>query len=427
MFRPSDDTASTSRNPAGASRPFFGWWVVAATFATAVFGWGFGFYGPTIYLHAVVERTEWSVALVSSAVTAHFLVGVGVIANLPRLYRVLGIPLVTVSGAVLLAAGVFGWAVAAEPWQLFVAAIASGIGWVGLGAAAVNALVAPWFVRSRPAALGMAYNGASVGGVIFSPLWVALIAGLGFAGAAAAAGAVMVVAVAALAITVFSVTPERLGQVPDGDAPGKVSISITSPSAAPLPGASLWRDRHFLTLAVGTALGLFAQIGLIAHLFSVLVPALGAQNAGFAMGLATASAIAGRTLVGWLMPVRADRRVVACASYAVQVAGSVILLSAAGSHIPLLLLGVVLFGAGIGNATSLPPLIAQVEFVPADVLRVVPLIVAIGQAAYAFAPAAFGLLRTASLGGASESTLLFGAAALVQVLTIACVLAGRRS
>jgi hypothetical protein len=427
MLWPSDDTASASRNPAGASRPFFGWWVVAATFVTAVFGWGFGFYGPTIYLHAVVERTGWSVALVSSAVTAHFLVGVGVIANLPRLYRVLGIPLVTVSGAVLLAAGVFGWAVAAEPWQLFVAAIASGIGWVGLGAAAVNALVAPWFVRARPAALGMAYNGASVGGVIFSPLWVALIAGLGFAGAAAAAGAVMVVAVAALAITVFSATPERLGQVPDGDAPGKVSISITSPSAAPLPGGSLWRDRHFLTLAVGTALGLFAQIGLIAHLFSVLVPALGAQNAGFAMGLATASAIAGRTLVGWLMPVRADRRLVACASYAVQVAGSVILLLAAGSHVPLLLLGVILFGAGIGNATSLPPLIAQVEFVPADVPRVVPLIVAIGQAAYAFAPAAFGLLRTASLGGASESTLLFGAAALVQVLTIACVLVGRRS
>ena len=34
---------------------------------------------------------------------------------------------------------------------------------------------------------------------------------------------------------------------------------------------------------------------------------------------------------------------------------------AAGTNIPLLLVGVILFGAGIGNATSLPPLIAQVE------------------------------------------------------------------
>ena len=73
------------------------------------------------------------------------------------------------------------------------------------------------------------------------------------------------------------------------------------------------------------ALGLFAQIGLIAHLFSLLVPALGAQRAGLAMGLATALAIAGRTLVGWLMPPGADRRLVACTSYAVQIAGSLAL------------------------------------------------------------------------------------------------------
>ena len=43
---------------------------------------------------------------------------------------------------------------------------------------------------------------------------------------------------------------------------------------------------------------------------------------------------------------------------------------------PLLLAGVILFGTGIGNATSLPPLIAQVEFVGEDTSRVVPLIVA---------------------------------------------------
>jgi len=47
--------------------------------------------------------------------------------------------------------------------------------------------------------------------------------------------------------------------------------------------------------------------------------------------------------------------------------------------VPLLLLGVILFGAGIGNATSLPPLIAQAEFVKDDVGRVVALNLAIGQ------------------------------------------------
>src|SRR5258707_167942 len=117
----------------------------------------------------------------------------------------------------------------------------------------------------------------------------------------------------------------------------------------------------FIALAAAMALGLFAQIGLIAHLFSLLVPALGVQQAGLAMGLATASAIAGRTLAGWVLGGSIDRRLVACASYAVQIAGCIVFVVAAGSSPALLLLAVVLFGAGIGNATSLPPLIAQTE------------------------------------------------------------------
>jgi MFS family permease len=178
------------------------------------------------------------------------------------------------------------------------------------------------------------------------------------------------------------------------------------------------------------ALGLFAQIGLIAHLFSLLVPALGAQFAGLAMGGATAAAIAGRTLVGWLMPIGADRRLVACASYVIQIVGSIAFLAADGTNIPLLLIGVMLFGAGIGNATSLPPLIAQVEFVKDDVPRVVALIVAIAQGAYAFAPVAFGLIRElapqAIHGSAGAAPYFFVSVALVQILAIGALLAGRR-
>jgi hypothetical protein len=112
----------------------------------------------------------------------------------------------------------------------------------------------------------------------------------------------------------------------------------------------------------------------------------------------------------------------------VQVVGSLALIWAAGTSVPLLLLGVALFGAGIGNATSLPPLIAQVEFVKEDALRVVPLIVAIAQASYAFAPAAFGVLRAGEWGGATPASgaLLFLAAAGVQVAALVCFL-GERS
>ena len=178
-------------------------------------------------------------------------------------------------------------------------------------------------------------------------------------------------------------------------------------------------------------LGLFAQIGLVAHLFSLLVPALGAQRAGLAMGLVTGLGDR-RPQPARLDRCRwaADRRLVACAGYALQLAGSLALAVAGGDSVPLLLLGVVLFGVGFGNATSLPPLIAQVEFVREDVPRVVGLIVGISQGGYAFAPALFGLIREfaphATGMALGAAPYLFAAAALVQALAIGAFLAGRR-
>jgi len=86
--------------------------------------------------------------------------------------------------------------------------------------------------------------------------------------------------------------------------------------------------------------------------------------------------------------------------------------------------GVVLFGSGIGNATSLPPLIAQTEFAREDAMRVVPLIVALSQGAYAFAPALFGLLRAVLDATAQSMVGFLATAALLQAAAIVCFAAG---
>jgi hypothetical protein len=281
----------------------------------------------------------------------------------------------------------------------------------------------------RPAALASAYNGSSIGGVVFSPLWVAAIGLLGFPWAAIAIGLVVVATIWILADPYYSKTPESMGLHPDGDAPQAVATTLPVSPAKPLPKTQVWKDWRLATLAAGMALGLFAQIGLLAHLFSLLVPALGAQLAGFAAGGATAAAILGRTLVGWLMPARADRRLFGCANYVVQILGSLAFLFAAGDTIPLLLLGVFLFGAGIGNTTSLPPMIAQAEFSKEDVTRVVPLIVAVGQGTYAFAPAMFGFIRAlaphSGAASAGAAPWLFLAAAFIQTLAVVAFFIGR--
>ncbi|WCR19657.1 hypothetical protein [Paracoccus alcaliphilus] len=73
----------------------------------------------------------------------------------------------------------------------------------------------------------------------------------------------------------------------------------------------------------------------------------------------------------------------------------------------------------------MPPLIAQQEFSPSATARVVPLIVAIGQAGYAFAPAAFDLLRTNGGADVGGTETLFLCAAAIQMAAIGCMLAGR--
>ena len=77
----------------------------------------------------------------------------------------------------------------------------------------------------------------------------------------------------------------------------------------------------------------------------------------------------------------------------------------------------------------MPPLIAQVEFVKDDVARVVPLIVAISQGTYAFAPTVFGIIREFTQPGGTITSgaapYLFAAAVAIQGAAIAAFMLGR--
>ncbi len=399
---------------------FYGWRVVAGAFVVALFGWGIGFYAPSVYLQATIDKHGWPIGLVSAAITFHFALGALAVAQLPRLHKRFGVARVTLAGAVSLAAGVIAWAHAEVPWHVFAASTLTGIGWVAMGAAGVNAIVSPWFERRRPAALSTAYNGASVGGTLFTPIWVAAIAAFGFAAASIGIGIAMVAIIAVLAATVLRATPEAMGLRPDGD--DAAQAAQAAQRTAPARVESFRQDRAFVTLAAGMALGLFAQIGLIAHLYSLLVPALGPRIAAYAAALSTVCAILGRTAMGWLMTPDTDRRVAAAANYAMQCLGCVAFLLAGTDEIVWLFAGVILVGLGIGNTTSLPPLIAQIEFAKADVPKAVALSVAIGQGIYAFAPFAFGLLRETGVEWS-----VFVVAIAIYLIAACCYLAGRAS
>ena len=166
-------------------------------------------------------------------------------------------------------------------------------------------------------------------------------------------------------------------------------------------------------------MALFAQIGLFSHLIARLAPVTGQSVAAIAVTLTTLCAVLGRTVLARFMGER-DRRVVAAANFALQAVG--VLLLALADHTAPLLIGCVLFGLGVGNLTSMPPLIAQKTFAPADVGTVVALLTSVNQAVFALAPAAIGLVRDAT----NSYAVPFVIAAAVQVVAALIVVYGRR-
>ncbi|MDA9415527.1 hypothetical protein XI04_20485 [Bradyrhizobium sp. CCBAU 11430] len=398
----------------GDEKRFVGWSVAWAAFTLAVFAWGIGFYGPSVFLQTLHASRGWPISEISAAITFHFLLSALLVAHLPEIHRKIGIAGTTLGGALLMAIGLIGWSVSWEPWQLFLAAIPSAGGWAATSGAALNAIVARWFDRDRPKAMSLAFNGASVGGVLFVPLWLFLIDQFGFQNAAQAISIVAIGVIGGLSVRYFKLTPTSLGLGPDGNG---VPTLVAKPGPR-LSRSEIIRIPGFITLSAAFALGLFAQIGLLSHLIARLTPDLGAATAGLLLSLATVCAVIGRSLTGWWIGDH-DRRIAAAINFAIQTIG--VLLLILGNGWIVLTFGCVVFGLGIGNLTTLPPLIAQKEFNRQDVLAVVALIVAINQAVFAFAPAIIGAFHDATSGYG----LAFGIVACIQLLAAMVVLLGR--
>jgi MFS family permease len=370
---------------------FPGWSIVWVAFVVAVFAWGIGFYDPGVFLQTLYAIKGWPISTISAAITTHFLVGAAIVVYLPEVHRALGIARATIIGAALTSVGVVTWSMTVSPWQLFVAALISGSGWALTSGAAINAMIAPWFDRDRPKAISHAFNGASIGGVVFTPLLVAMIAGIGFPTTALAVGLAMVIVVGPLAHRYLRHLPQDLGLAPDGQP--LEGMQKTSDAETRLPRATLMRKREFVSVSAAFSLALFAQVGLLSHFSARLSPVLGTTGAAAAVSLTAISAMAGRMLLGWLIGEN-DRRYAACANFLVQSLGVGLLCFASSPF--LLLVGCGLFGLGVGNVAALPALIAQNEFQAADVGTVVALVIAINQAVFALAPAVLGFLRDVS-------------------------------
>jgi MFS family permease len=387
-----------------------GWRIVAVCFSVATFGWGFGFYGQSVYVAELHRIHGWPASLISSGSTFFYLFGALLVVFISEAMRAFGPRNCLLAGVVAMSAAAVLIGRVTEPWQLYAAYAVLAIGWAGTSLGVITNTLGLWFDKKRGMAISLALNGASFGGVAGVPLLVAAIGGSGFSRAMMLAAIVMLVSMIPV-IFIF------VGRPPGRHVETEMAVADI-PSSLRIRALAL-RDIAFLSVSIAFALVLFAQVGFIVHLIAFLDPVIGREHAAVAISLLTAMAVIGRVLFSTVID-RLNQRLASAISFASQAVALVIIIN---SHNEILLISAcALFGFSVGNLITLPSLIVQREFDPRSFGVLVSLITAINQVTYAFGPGVVGLLRDAS---GSYSLPFYGCIALELIAAVLVMVRGR--
>lgn len=264
-------------------RIFYGWFVVAGTFAVTFVGFGcaysFSAFLPSLQHDFAASRG--SISLVFS-VAGFFYFGLGVLAG-PLADRWGSRPL-AVAGMLLTGVGLAIASVARSLTEVY-AAYGLGVG-IGVGCAyapAVGAVVR-WFVRRRGFASGLAVSGIGVGTLVVPPLASLSIDALGWRETYLLLGAFAIVVGAGMALLIED-DPRGRGLAPDGDP----LQAHTEPEAA-------WGISVSKTITSPRFIGLYAACFICA--FGLFVPFVHLVPYALDHGLPQSSAVLLVAMIG---------------------------------------------------------------------------------------------------------------------------------
>jgi len=389
---------------------FYGWWLVAAYLVIAIISWSLGTFGMGVYIHALALRRDFTIALVSNAVTLSYLVsaaallfvGAATVHFGPR-------PVIALGGGIIgLVVACIPWCV--QSWELLLLMVFMGVGRSCLSTTSISTGLAPWFERHQGRAISTALLGASIGGILGTPLLLGGIAVFGFKAALLLAGISSLILLIPIAIFVLKDKPQDMGLHPDGITPS----SPIGPVTVKWSRGGALKTHRFQTQLLAFGLGMMVQIGFLSHHVSMVAPMLGEEGASLAVSGAAMSAFVGRLLLARYsdnLDVRLATGVVLTVA-AVSLACMATFTGAAG-----LLISSVAYGLTVGNLTTLSPIVVRKEFGAASFGAVFGVASSLIAFAMALGPAFFGAIRSA-YGSYSPALYLAGGLNLVAAATV---------
>jgi len=357
-----------------SARIFYGWWIVVAAFLNLFFAVGIIFYGFPVFYPSLAE----SLGFTRAQLTQGFLLG----------FLIVGLPFGLVAGAVIDRLGARGVILAGlglvgtslllmgfmtKLWHYELLCITEVLGYVLAGPIGNQVLVTRWFERRRGRAMGYAYLGLGLGGVVAPLLVNYLIRNFGWRHSFEILGVLIMLVLIPVGISVTRSTPADLGLLPDGADHSVVAIHNGPATADAFEVKTAIRSRNFGLILAGSTL-VVGAIGAVTQHFILF-----AKDQGYSIALASrfftgllAASLGGRVLVGYLAD-RFQKKNTMALFYCV-LSLSILLLSI--SHRPAMIWGfVVLFGFSMGADYMLIPLVTAECFGTASLGKILALII----------------------------------------------------
>ena len=349
---------------------FYGWTIVALTFAIQFLVMGSGYYIFGVLLKPLSDALETSRFVISLALTGQIVMSAVLGPWLGRAVGERSIKVLMTAGFALLSLGLMAISLAETVWAFYLAfTLLISTGFALAGPIPNAALIANWFSRKRGSAMGISQFGVTLSGAVLVPVFTWLM--LSFNWQTALQLFALVVPLLALPVIWLGVVkaPADRGTHPDGidaederssqpepeDQDWTLSRAIRTPT--------VWR----LALVMGPGfMGISAVLlSLHSHLTDAGMTAMRASS--LVAGMTLAGAIAKPTF--GILSDYFDKRGVTLVSIGFMFAGVAGLISS--EHYPLLMLSAVSFGLGYGAQMPLFNILIATLFGPTAFARMV--------------------------------------------------------
>ena len=353
---------------------YYGWWIVLAAFLNLFLVVGIIFYGfPAFYPYFVQD-----LHFTRAQLTQGFLLGF-VFAGLPfgiiagALIDRVGARAVILVGVALVAGSLILMSRITEFWQFEVLCIVEVIGYVFAGPIANQVLVARWFERRRGQAMGYAYLGLGLGGVVAPILVNYLARTLGWRLALELIGAAIAIVLVPTGLWITRSNPADRGidpkQIGEAASESKATISAVASSGV----AQAVRTAPFWLILLGSTLAIGAIGAVIQHFILFLKDSgYSATVASRYLSILLTASLSGRVVVGYI----ADRfsKSFIMAIFYFLIGASVLLLAYPHSTAAVWAFAAI-FGFSMGADYMLIPLVVSENFGTASLGKILALII----------------------------------------------------